>query len=214
MPACIYLLGTGHTCQHTIFYIELSLQSSRALPFAWCLCRAAIRVLQHEKKGVRQSPQVPGKTPNGLSIDLFPTGSTIEVFPFVGECSVQLWVLFKLAICLTSVCSRQSNWYTMLLCRPVWLLFVCDMAVSQGWHCGLCLLAKQTFETGSCLTDQWMPWYAVSCVLIICPFEQAFDFLISMHDAGANVDGIRIARTMIETHNMQDSTFLQENTKT
>lgn len=47
--------------------------------------RAAIRVL-HKDKGARQGrPEVPGKTPNGLSIDLYPIGSTLEVFPFIGQ---------------------------------------------------------------------------------------------------------------------------------
>ena len=47
--------------------------------------RAAIRVL-HKDKGARQGcPEVPGKTPNGLSTDLYPIGCTIEVFPFIGE---------------------------------------------------------------------------------------------------------------------------------
>lgn len=47
--------------------------------------RAAIRVL-HKDKGARQArPAVPGKTPNGLSTDLYPIGCTIEVFPFIGE---------------------------------------------------------------------------------------------------------------------------------
>ena len=45
----------------------------------------AIRVL-HKTEGAHQGrPEMPGKTPNGLSTDLYPVGSTIEVFPFVGE---------------------------------------------------------------------------------------------------------------------------------
>lgn len=37
-------------------------------------------------KGAHQGrPVVSGKTPNGLSTDLYPIGSTIEVSPFVGE---------------------------------------------------------------------------------------------------------------------------------
>ena len=47
--------------------------------------RAAIRVLHKDKGACQGRPEVPGKTPNGLSTDLYPMGGTIEVFPFVGE---------------------------------------------------------------------------------------------------------------------------------
>lgn len=55
------------------------------MSYASTVCRAAIRILR-KTEGARQGrPEVPGKTPNGLSTDLYPIGSIIEVFPFVGE---------------------------------------------------------------------------------------------------------------------------------
>ena len=61
--------------------------------------RAAIRVL-HKDKGARQGrPEVPGKTPNGLSIDLYPIGSTIQVFPYIGQhIEIGNLVLFDLPV--------------------------------------------------------------------------------------------------------------------
>lgn len=57
--------------------------------------RAAIRVL-HKDKGARQGrPEVPGKTPNGLSTDLYPIGCTIEVFPFVGQSAFLLTDIWR-----------------------------------------------------------------------------------------------------------------------
>lgn len=53
---------------------------------ASCVFRAAVRVLQFGGDIASQSrPEVPAKTPDGLSTSLFPVGCTIEVFPYVGE---------------------------------------------------------------------------------------------------------------------------------
>ncbi len=65
-----------------------SLPGSGSQTWWWssCVFRAAVRVLQIEGDRASQSrPEVPAKTPDGLSISLFPVGCTIEVFPFVGE---------------------------------------------------------------------------------------------------------------------------------
>ena len=93
--------------------------------YASTVCRAAIRIL-HKTEGARQGrPEVPGKTPNGLSTDLYPIGSTIEVFPFVGEYT-EAGNLFLSASASDEYC---SSLHMLLLCRPVWLFSHCHMAV-------------------------------------------------------------------------------------
>lgn len=57
--------------------------------------RAAIRVLHKTKDAHQGRPEVPGKTPNGLSIDLYPIGSTIEVSPFVGQSGFSLIFMWR-----------------------------------------------------------------------------------------------------------------------
>ena len=76
--------NTGHS--HSISCPALSCTASpNEFYYASVVCRAAIRVL-HKTTGAHQGhPQVLGKTPNGLSTDLYPIGSTIEISPFVGE---------------------------------------------------------------------------------------------------------------------------------
>ncbi|KAL3151213.1 hypothetical protein ABBQ38_013054 [Trebouxia sp. C0009 RCD-2024] len=57
--------------------------------------RAAIRVLHNSKDAHQAPPEVPGKTPDGLSTELFPVGSTVEVFPFVGQCGLSLSMIWQ-----------------------------------------------------------------------------------------------------------------------
>lgn len=57
--------------------------------------RAAIRVLYNTKGAHQGRPEVPGKTPNGLSTELYPVGSTIEIFPFVGQSGFSLSVIWR-----------------------------------------------------------------------------------------------------------------------
>ena len=59
--------------------------SSNQFCYANTACRAAIRVLHKTNSAHQARPEVPGKTPNGLSTALYPVGSIIEVSPFVGE---------------------------------------------------------------------------------------------------------------------------------
>ena len=79
---CIATLGVHMTCH---LLLSAVMPGKNEFCYASTACRAAIRVL-HMTKGAHQGrPVVPGKTPNGLSTDLYPIGSTIEVSPFVGE---------------------------------------------------------------------------------------------------------------------------------
>ena len=85
VPASRHAGNTGHPhdMDHLLLRAVTPIRTSSTMQRI--VRRAAIRVL-HKDKGARQGRlEVPGKTPNGLSTDLYPIGCTIEVFPFVSE---------------------------------------------------------------------------------------------------------------------------------
>lgn len=82
--------------------------------------RAAIQVL-HKDKGARQGrPEVPGKTPNGLSTDVYPIGCTIEIFPFVGE-HIEAGNLVLFDLPAVDIDAYGFSSHGLLLRRPICL---------------------------------------------------------------------------------------------
>ena len=123
------------------------------------VCRAAIRVL-HKIQGAHQGcPEVPGKTPNGLSIDLYPVSSTIDVAPFVGEHTEAGNLVLSESAC-DQYCSSSQM---LLLCRLVWLFSGCHMVVSQKCH----VLESLSARLGWLLS---VPAVSGQCQLVPLPF--------------------------------------------
>ena len=72
--------------------------------------RAALRVLGNSVDN--QGAMVPERSPDGLSVSLYPIGCTIEVSPFTGEACSELSAFLHSCICVVGLSCIWCYWPT------------------------------------------------------------------------------------------------------